>query len=187
LAELVNSGFNIKPAFEKINFLKKGVILNILFLCTGNSCRSILAEALLNHLGKGRFKGFSAGSTPAGKLNPLALNLLKSKGISMDGLRSKSWDEFAAPGAPKMDIIITVCDNAAGEVCPIWPGHPFTLHWSLPDPDKARGEEARKEAFDKTFATLEQRVKAIVGLGREYPALENLKAALRVLVEKERM
>jgi len=161
--------------------------VNILFLCTGNSCRSIMAEALMRNLGGGRFQGFSAGSHPAGTPNPLAIKVLESNGISIEGLRSKSWDEFAGPDAPTMDIIITVCDDAAGEACPVWPGHPFTLHWSLPDPVKAAGsEEERLSAYQEAYLTLEKRVKAIVATGREHPAVENLKAALRNLVEKDR-
>ncbi len=120
---------------------------NVLFLCTGNSARSILAEALLNHRGAGRFRGYSAGSFPKGAVNPLALEELRSHGLATDGLRSKSWDEFASPESPRMDFIFTVCDNAAKEVCPVWPGHPVTAHWSIVDPaaveGSRRGEAAR--------------------------------------------
>ena len=118
--------------------------LNVLFLCTHNSARSILAEALLNAMGEGRFKAYSAGSSPRDNQqpNPLGLQVLQKAGIPTEGLRSKSWDEFAAPGAPHMDLIITVCDNAAGEVCPVWPGQPITAHWGIPDPAAAEGSDA---------------------------------------------
>lgn len=117
-------------------------IYNVLFLCTGNSARSILAEALLNKAGKGRFRAFSAGSYPKGAVHPSALALIEGIGLPTTGLRSKSWDEFARPGAPQMDFVITVCDNAAGEVCPIWPGMPVTAHWGIPDPAAATGSDA---------------------------------------------
>ena len=132
---------------------------NVLFLCTGNSARSILAEAYLNHAGKGRFRAYSAGSRPAGKVNPLALELLASKGIDTTGARSKSWDEFAAPGAPRMDMIVTVCDNAAGEACPVWPGKPVTAHWSVDDPAAVTGSDERKrEAFQRALDELSARI-----------------------------
>jgi len=132
---------------------------NVLFLCTGNSARSILAEAYLNHAGKGRFRAYSAGSRPAGKVNPLALELLASKGIDTTGARSKSWDEFAAPGAPRMDMIVTVCDNAAGEACPVWPGKPVTAHWGVDDPAAVTGSDERKrEAFQRAFDELSARI-----------------------------
>jgi arsenate reductase len=134
--------------------------LNVLFLCTGNSARSILAEALLDYHGEGKFRGFSAGSYPKGQVHPLTLDLLRQMGISTAGLRSKSWDEFAAPDAPKMDFIFTVCDNAAGEVCPVWPGHPITAHWGLPDPAAATGTPAEQmQAFREAFRILEMRIK----------------------------
>lgn len=133
--------------------------INVLFLCTGNSARSILAEALLTHLGAGRFKGFSAGSQPKGTPHPLALQVLNDKRISTDGLSSKSWDVFAAPGAPHMDFIITVCDNAANEVCPIWPGKPISAHWGLPDPAAATGpHDAQLQAFQDAFRITEARI-----------------------------
>jgi arsenate reductase len=129
--------------------------MNVLFLCTGNSARSILAEAYLNAAGKGRFKAFSAGSKPGGTVNPFALALLKEKGIDATGARSKSWDEFARPGAPKMDFIFTVCDNAAAEPCPLWPGHPATDHWGVDDPAAVAGPDERKRAaFLKAFNEL---------------------------------
>jgi arsenate reductase len=138
---------------------------NVLFLCTGNSARSILAESLLNSLGKGRFHGFSAGSFPKGQVHPLALELLKDMDLPSEGLRSKSWDEFAAPGAPPIDFIFTVCDNAAGEACPIWPGKPMTVHWGIADPAAAEGSEADKAfAFRKALEEMETRIKLFIAL-----------------------
>src|SRR5262249_4266499 len=119
---------------------------NILFLCTGNSARSIIGEALANHRSKGRFRAFSAGSFPKGAVHPLALDLLHSPELPTDGLRSKSWTEFARPGAPAMDFVITVCDQAANEVCPVWPGQPITAHWGMPDPAAVEGSEAQRMA-----------------------------------------
>jgi protein-tyrosine-phosphatase len=140
-------------------------VYNVLFLCTGNSARSIFAESLVNHLGKGRFRGFSAGSFPKGKVHPLALELLGRRGLPSTGLRSKSWDEFAAPGAPVMDFVFTVCDQAAGEVCPVWPGNPVTAHWGVPDPAAATGSEAERQAAFRTALTaLEERIKLFVAL-----------------------
>ncbi|HMD28917.1 MAG TPA: arsenate reductase ArsC [Steroidobacteraceae bacterium] len=134
-------------------------VYNVLFLCTGNSARSILAEAILNRRGKGRFKAFSAGSHPRGAVHPLALALLERKGLPTEGLRSKAWDEFAAPGAPKLDFVFTVCDNAAGEVCPIWPGQPMTAHWGQPDPAAVDGSDLDKtNAFREAFRMLERRI-----------------------------
>jgi arsenate reductase len=139
--------------------------LNVLFLCTGNSARSILAEALLNHVGHGRFRAFSAGSFPTGRVNPHAVKLLERMGIPAEGARSKSWDEFAAPGSVDIDCVITVCDNAAGEACPVWPGHPVTAHWGVEDPAAATGTEADIDnAFRQAFDVLEHRVKALAGL-----------------------
>jgi len=133
--------------------------MNVLFLCTGNSARSILAEAMLNARGRDRFHGFSAGSHPKGEPHPQALALLRAKGLPLAGLRSKSWDEFALAGAPQMDRIITVCDNAAGETCPIWPGRPAIDHWSLPDPAAIGGGNAeRRAAFEATWQALEPRI-----------------------------
>ncbi len=138
---------------------------NVLFLCTGNSARSILAEALLNHWGAGKFRAWSGGSFPAGRVNPLALDLLAQEKVDAAGARSKSWDEFATRGAPEFDFIITVCDNAAGEVCPVWPGKPVTAHWGVPDPAAATGTEAeRMRAFQDAFRTLEHRIRALVDL-----------------------
>ena len=133
--------------------------VNVLFLCTGNSARSILAEAYLNKVGKGRFAAFSAGSHPAGKVNPFALELLAKNRINTTGLRSKNWDEFAKPDALVMDYVFTVCDNAAGEVCPIWPGQPTTAHWGVDDPAKVEGtDEAKRKAFMRAFTDLSTRI-----------------------------
>lgn len=138
---------------------------NVLFLCTGNSARSILAEALMNHWGRGRFRGFSAGSFPTGRVNPHALALLERMKIPAQGARSKSWDEFATPGSPPLDFVITVCDNAAGEVCPVWPGQPMTAHWGVEDPAAATGSEAEvTNAFRHAFNALEHRIKAFTAL-----------------------
>mgnify|MGYP001247286522 FL=1 len=138
---------------------------NVLFLCTGNSARSILSEALLNKRGQGQFRAFSAGSHPAGRVNPYALELLRKMGYSTDGLRSKSWDEFAAPGAPELDFVFTVCDNAAGEVCPMWPGQPITAHWGIPDPAAVDGtDEQKRKAFEDAFRILERRISLFLSL-----------------------
>jgi arsenate reductase len=143
-----------------------GNILNVLVLCTGNSARSILAECLINHLGAGRWRAFSAGSQPTGKVNPLSLEVLKEKGIAIDGLRSKSWDEFAAPDALQMDLVITVCDNAAGEVCPIWPGAPKRLHLGFPDPAAAVGtHEDRLAEFRLVYAMIEAAMRRLIETG----------------------
>ena len=145
-----------------------GRTYNVLFLCTGNSARSILAEAYLNSIGRERFKAYSAGSHPNGKVNPFALDLLERNRISTAGLRSKAWDEFAAPGAPQMDIIITVCDQAAGEVCPVWPSRPVTAHWGVEDPAAATGtDEAKRAAFLKAFAVLQKRIALLTSLRLE--------------------
>ena len=137
---------------------------NVLVLCTGNSARSILGEVLFNMLGKGRFKAWSAGSHPAGRVNPGALALLQEQGVSTEGLRSKSWDEFAAPGAPEFDFIFTVCDNAAGEICPVWPGKPTTAHWGIPDPAHVEGDNARRAAFKKAYDQLARRIQLFMSL-----------------------
>ena len=141
--------------------------LNVLFLCTHNSARSILAEATLNHIGKGRFKAYSAGSSPREdqQPNPQALRVLRSAGISTESLRSKNWDEFGASDAPHMDLVITVCDNAAGEVCPFWPGQPATAHWGYADPSEGDGDDAQKlEAFRLTLHAMRRRLDLLVNL-----------------------
>ena len=138
---------------------------HVLFVCTGNSARSILAEGLLNALGGGRFKAWSAGSQPRGEVNPFALAELRRLGLPADGYRSKSWDEFAAPGAPAMDFIFTVCDQAAGEACPYWPGRPMTAHWGLPDPAAVEGDDAeRARAFRDTAVALKRRIELMLAL-----------------------
>jgi protein-tyrosine-phosphatase len=140
-------------------------IYNVLFLCTGNSARSILAEVLIAHWGKGRFKGYSAGSFPKGKVHPLALEILERLHLRTEGLRSKSWSEFARAGAPVMDFVFTVCDQAAGEVCPVWPGNPITAHWGVPDPAAVEGTEIeRRNAFRNAFRVLESRIKLFTAL-----------------------
>lgn len=137
--------------------------MNVLFLCTGNSARSILAEALLNALAQGRYRAYSAGSRPAGRVNPFALRLLEGKGFGTHGLRSKSWDEFARPDAPRMDFVFTVCDSAAAETCPVWPGHPVTEHWGIPDPAAVRGsDEDKRRAFDAAFTQLAARIRGFL-------------------------
>ncbi|MBO9648833.1 MAG: arsenate reductase ArsC [Variovorax sp.] len=143
---------------------------NVLFLCTHNSARSILAEAMLNHLGQGRFKAYSAGSSPRDyqQPNPKALEVLRNAGVSTEGLRSKTWDEFGKPDAPHMDLVITVCDNAAGEACPFWPGHPATAHWGYPDPSEIQGSEEQKlDAFRQTLHAIRRRLEPLVDLPLE--------------------
>ena len=140
-------------------------VFNVLFICTGNSARSILAEALLNQLGGGRFRAFSAGSHPNGQVNPFALSTLRQLHIATDGFRSKSWDEFAQPGAPLLAFAFTVCDNAAGEACPFWPGQPMTAHWGLPDPAAVEGnDEAKAQAFMDTAVALKRRIELMLAL-----------------------
>ena len=140
-------------------------VYNVLFLCTGNSARSILAEGLLNFEGRGRFRAFSAGSFPKGTVNPFALTTLKQAGLPTEGYRSKSWDEFAREDAPVMDFVFTVCDDAAGEVCPVWPGHPVTAHWGMPDPAAVEGSEAEKaQAFRETLRMLTNRIRVFTAL-----------------------
>ena len=140
-------------------------IYNVLFLCTGNSARSILAEALLNARAGGRFRAFSAGSHPTGRVNPIALDMLSRQGIPTEGYRSKSWDEFAAAGSPPMDFVFTVCDNAAGEVCPVWPGQPMTAHWGVEDPAAAVGsDDEKRRAFLNAFRQLATRISLFLSL-----------------------
>jgi arsenate reductase (thioredoxin) len=140
-------------------------VYNVLFLCTGNSARSILGESIVNLLGQDRFRGFSAGSQPKGQVHPYSLDLLRSLRFPVEGLASKSWDVFAEAGAPQMDFIFTVCDAAAGEACPVWPGHPMTAHWGVPDPAAVQGSEIeRRTAFRQAFAALENRIKVFLSL-----------------------
>lgn len=140
-------------------------IYNVLFLCTGNSARSIMAEAILNRAGAGRFKAYSAGSMPRGDIHPYAADLLRNQNYALAGLRSKSWEEFSAPEAPVMDFVFTVCDGAANETCPVWPGQPMTAHWGVPDPAAAEGSEAEKRfAFADTFRMLNTRIEVFINL-----------------------
>ena len=160
--------------------------LNVLFLCTHNSARSILAEAILNHIGRGRFKAFSAGSSPRANQqpNPLGLQVLQSAGISVEGLHSKSWDEFGTIDAPKMDLVITVCDNAAGEVCPYWPGQPATAHWGYADPSAGDADDAHKlEAFRQTMLALKRRLELLVSLPVEKLERAKLQITARDMAE----
>ena len=141
---------------------------NVLFLCTGNTARSVLAEAILNHLGRGRFRAHSAGSHPKGAVNPFALEELRQAGLPVEGLRSKSWDEFAASGAPSMDFVFTVCDNAANETCPVWPGHPVTAHWGVEDPAAVEGtDDERRRAFREAATVLRRRIELFLSLSME--------------------
>ena len=161
-------------------------MINVLFLCTHNSARSILAEALLNHIGAPRFRAFSAGSHPreGQQPHPLALQVLNDTGIATDGLHSKSWDEFAAADAPVMDLIITVCDNAAGETCPLWPGRPATAHWGYPDPSAVQGDAAtRQAAFADTLKAIRHRLDLLVALPDDKLQAVRLQASARALAE----
>jgi arsenate reductase len=156
--------------------------MNVLILCTGNSARSILAEALLNARAEGRIRAYSAGSHPRGEAHPLALEVLRTCEIGTEGLRSKSWDEFAAEDAPHMDMVITVCDQAAAEACPLWPGAPVKVHWGLPDPAAVEGSEAeRLAAFARTFTLLEQRVDLMLGLPLEFLTPDELQQQLSAI------
>jgi arsenate reductase len=162
------------------------VTCNVLVLCTGNSARSILGEALVSHLGRGRMQGFSAGSQPKGSVHPLALETLARHGIPATGARSKSWDEFAAPGAPSIDLVITVCDNAANEVCPVWPGHPAAAHWGIPDPAAVAGSiEERRAAFEQAFRTLADRVGRLAALPIESMDRATLARAVAAIAEED--
>ncbi len=153
--------------------------MNVLFLCTGNSARSILAEAYLNSAGRGRFAAYSAGSHPAGKVNPFAMELLKKNRIDTSGLRSKGWDEFAVAGAPEFDFIFTVCDNAAGETCPLWPGRPISAHWGVKDPAAVGGAyEEKRKAFTRAFSELSTRINLFLNLPHEKLDRQSLKRKL---------
>lgn len=148
-------------------------IYNVLFLCTGNSARSIIAEAIVNRLGRGQFRGYSAGSQPKGEVHPYTLDLLHKLNFEVGGLRSKSWEEFSAPGAPQLDFVFTVCDNAAAETCPVWPGQPMTAHWGIPDPAAAIGNEAMQRlAFADAYRMLNARISIFLSL--PLPSLDSL-------------
>jgi arsenate reductase (thioredoxin) len=156
--------------------------LNVLFLCTGNSARSILAEAYLNANGKGRFRAYSAGSHPGGRVNPFALELLAKNRISTEGLRSKSWGEFASADAPRLDFVFTVCDNAAGEACPFWPGQPITAHWGVPDPAAVEGsDDDKRRTFQRAFVQLSNRINLMLALPIESLERQALVAKLRAI------
>ena len=158
--------------------------INVLILCTGNSARSILGEALFNHLGKGRIRAFSAGSKPSGKVNPVAIETLHNHAIPLPTeVRSKSWDEFAIPDAPQLDYIFTVCASAAGETCPIWPGHPTTAHWGIDDPAHVEPLKARQAAFEVAFQALEKRIKAFLALDLESMSRQDIVSAARLIHE----
>ena len=159
-------------------------LFNVLVLCTGNSARSILGEALFNHLGQGRVRAFSAGSQPSGKVNPVAPETLGKHGVPLQAeVRSKSWDEFTVPGAPKIDYIFTVCASAAGETCPIWPGHPTTAHWGIADPAHVEPMEARREAFEVAYQALEKRIKAFLALDLEFMSTKDVATAAQLIHE----
>ncbi len=161
-------------------------VYRVLFLCTGNSARSILAEVVLNHLGRGRFQAFSAGSQPNGRVNPWTIETLQSVGMQTQGLRSKSWDEFARPDAPPIDFIITVCDNAAKETCPVWPGKPTTAHWGVPDPAAVEGtEEQKRAAFRQAMTTLRRRIELLISLPLEKLDRLSIQENLRRIAQTE--
>jgi arsenate reductase len=154
-------------------------VINVLFLCTGNSARSIMAERLIERWGNGKFRGFSAGSHPKGAVNPMTLAVLEQAGLPTAGLRSKSWDEFALPGAPAMDFVFTVCDDAAGEICPVWPGQPITAHWGVPDPASAIGAEVeRMMVFRQVFGMLQHRIQVFAAL--PFAALDRIALTRRL-------
>jgi arsenate reductase len=158
---------------------------NILVLCTGNSARSILAEALFNTLGAGRFRAYSAGSHPTGRVNPFAIEQVRALGYPVEGLRSKGWDEFARTDAPQMDFIVTVCDNAAGEVCPLWPGHPVTAHWGFPDPAAVEGsDEEKRAAFLQTLRQIRNRVQLLLNLPLETLDRMTIESRMRAIGEE---
>ncbi|MDX2258875.1 MAG: arsenate reductase ArsC [Hyphomicrobiaceae bacterium] len=157
----------------------------VLFLCTHNSARSVLAESILNAVGKGLFKAYSAGSTPRGTVNPLALTTLAERGHDVSGLRSKSWDAFAATDAPRFDFIFTLCDDAAAETCPVWPGHPTTGHWGMPDPSRTDGgQEGQRAAFSEAYARLDAHLRDFVELARASDSVADLKTRLAPLAER---
>lgn len=159
-------------------------VFNVLVLCTGNSARSILGEALFNHLGQGRIRAFSAGSQPSGTVNPVALETLEKHAVPLPEARSKSWEEFAAPGAPALDFIFTVCASAAGEACPVWPGHPATAHWGIADPAHVEPLEARRIAFETAYAELEKRISAFLKMPLEtMPTVAIVDAARKIHLE----
>jgi arsenate reductase (thioredoxin) len=163
LSQSCHLGARNRPIDARIEMTDR--VYNVLFLCTANSARSIMAEAILNREGKGRFRAYSAGSNPSGAVNPHALDLLKSGRFDVSAFRSKSWDEFAAPGAPEMDFVFTVCDDAAGETCPVWPGQPMTAHWGVPDPGKVTGSQAEIGlAFAEAYRMLATRIGIFVSL-----------------------
>jgi len=157
---------------------------NVLVLCTGNSARSILGEMLFNHLGQGRIKAYSAGSKPGGVVNPVAIETLQKHGIPCEGARSKSWDEFGKPDAPRIDFIFTVCSNAANETCPIWPGHPTTAHWAIPDPAHVEPLEARRQAFETAYQSLHKRISTFLALPLETLSRDDIVAAARRIHEE---
>ncbi|MBS1191164.1 MAG: Low molecular weight phosphotyrosine protein phosphatase [Rhodocyclaceae bacterium] len=159
-------------------------IFNVLVLCTGNSARSVLGEALFNHLGEGRIRAYSAGSRPAGHVNPVALETLERHGIPMPETRSKSWSEFARAGAPRLDFIFTVCDSAAAEACPIWPGQPATAHWGIPDPAHVEPLVSRRAAFETAYNQLERRIRVFLALPLETMSDSEIRAAARRIHEK---
>ncbi|AWP59379.1 protein-tyrosine-phosphatase [Bordetella bronchiseptica] len=159
---------------------------NVLFICTGNSARSILAESLLNDLGNGRFRAYSAGSQPKGEVHPVALATLERLRVPTGGLRSKSWDEFVAPGAPMFDFVFTVCDNAAGEVCPVWPGQPVSAHWGVPDPAAVDGtEEHQRKAFHDAAITLRRRIELFLALPLQRLDAMSLQRELRDIGQQQ--